>query len=73
MVEFAEQYVIRSIELLDASAWAAIYFLERRLDYGSRSMYRSAWSMQKDVLGVEHLSTLDLMAKLASTYRDQKR
>ncbi len=73
MKGFAEQYGLHSATLLDASTWAAIYFDECGLYQKAASMHAQTWDQKKAVLGEEHPDTLNSMANLASTYRNQGR
>ena len=68
MEEFAEQYELRSIELIDASTWAATYFLTCGLYHEATSMNKRTWHKKKDALGAEYPSTLTSMANLTLTF-----
>ena len=73
MERFAEQCGRKSVELMDASMWTAIYFDERGFYQEAASIYERVWDKRKDVLGAEHPDTLTSMNNLAEVYRHQGR
>ncbi|KAL6713032.1 hypothetical protein ACLMJK_009428 [Lecanora helva] len=62
---FAEQYGLKSTELMDASAWAAAYLDECGLYEKAAVVNQRTLERQKRILGKKHPSTLTSMNNLA--------